>query len=128
MHRGLFLRALGSVSLGFCLLTGTARGQSPAPLASFQFLLGQWEGIGDQAGAAGGFTFAPSVQDRVILRTNYSSTPATAGIDFTYAYDLAGNLIQATDANGVTGTSAAMSHGFMIGSSIASAQPPASNR
>src|SRR5258706_3680812 len=77
MHRGLFLRALGSVSLGLCLLTGTARGQSPAPLALFQFLLGEWEGIGDQAGATGGFTFTPGVQDRVIVRTNYSNTPAS---------------------------------------------------
>jgi hypothetical protein len=48
-----------------------------ATLASPQFLLGQWEGIGDQAGATGGFTFAPGVQDRVIVRTNYSNTPAT---------------------------------------------------
>jgi hypothetical protein len=31
----------------------------------------------DQAGAAGGFTFAASVQDRVIVQTNYSNTPAT---------------------------------------------------
>ena len=67
------------MSLAFCLSTGTARGRSPAPLAAFQFLLGQWEGIGDQAGATGGFTFAPSVQDRVIVRTNYSDTRATGG-------------------------------------------------
>ena len=79
MHRGPFVRALGSVSLALCMLTGTARGQSPATLASFQFLLGQWEGIGDQAGATGGFTFAPSVQDRVIVRTNYSNTPPNGG-------------------------------------------------
>jgi hypothetical protein len=59
--------------------TGTARAESPAALASFQFLLGQWEGVGDQADATGGFTFAPSVQDRVIVRTNYSNTPATGG-------------------------------------------------
>ena len=79
MLRRPFLRALGSVSLALIMLTVTGRGESPAPLASFQFLLGQWEGIGDQAGATGGFTFAPSVQDRVIVRTNYSDTPATAG-------------------------------------------------
>ena len=79
MLRGSFPRALGSVSLALMMLTGTARGQSPAPLVSFQFLLGQWDGIGDQAGATGGFTFTPSVQDRVILRTNYSNTPAMGG-------------------------------------------------
>jgi len=58
------------------LLTATPRGDSPAPLAALQFLLGQWEGVGDQAGATGGFTFARGLQDRVILRTNYSNTPA----------------------------------------------------
>ena len=79
MHRGPFLRAFGSVSLALFMLTGIARGQNLAPLASFQFLLGQWEGIGDQTGATGGFTFAQSVQDRVILRTNYSNTPAAGG-------------------------------------------------
>jgi hypothetical protein len=67
------------MSLVLIMSTGSARAESPATLASFQFLLGQWEGIGDQVGATGGFTFAPSVQDRVIVRTNYSNTPATGG-------------------------------------------------
>jgi len=79
MVRGPLLRALGSVSLALIVSTATARGENPATLASFQFLLGQWEGIGDQAGATGGFTFALEVQDRIIVRTNYSNTPATAG-------------------------------------------------
>lgn len=79
MFRGPLLRAVGLASLPLIMLTGTTRGESPAALASLQFLVGQWEAIGDQAGATGGFTFAPSVQDRVIVRTNYSNTPATAG-------------------------------------------------
>jgi hypothetical protein len=79
MLRRPLLRALGLMSLALIMLTGTARGDSPETLASFQFLLGQWEGIGDQAGATGGFTFAPNVQDRVIVRTNYSNTPAIGG-------------------------------------------------
>lgn len=79
MHRRRFLYAAGPVSLLFIVLTATVRGQTPAPLAPLQFLLGEWEGIGDQAGATGGFTFAPSVQDRVIVRTNYSNTPASGG-------------------------------------------------
>ena len=66
-------------SLVLIVSAGTARGQSPAALTPFQFLLGQWEGVGDQAGATGGFTFAPGVQDRVIVRTNYSNTPASVG-------------------------------------------------
>ena len=53
-----------------------ASAQSKVTLAPLQFLLGEWEGVGDQAGATGGFAFASSVQDRVIVRTNYSITPA----------------------------------------------------
>lgn len=79
MPHARFLKAFGLVSFALGLLVGTARGESPATLAPFQFLLGQWEGIGDQGGATGGFTFAPGVQDRVIVRTNYSNTPASGG-------------------------------------------------
>ena len=65
MPRRPFLRrAIGSVSLALIMLAGTARGESPAPLAPFQFLLGQWEGNGDQAGATGGFTFGPGPRKR----------------------------------------------------------------
>jgi hypothetical protein len=71
-------RALGAVSLALIVWTAAPRAEGPATLASFQFLLGEWEGIGDQAGATGGFTFVAGVQDHVIMRTNYSNTPATA--------------------------------------------------
>jgi len=60
-------------------LAGATRAESPAPLGPLQFLLGEWEGIGDRAGASGAFTFAPSVQDRIIVRTNYSKTPPNGG-------------------------------------------------
>jgi hypothetical protein len=79
MDRRRFLRALWPVSLALFVLTVPIRGQSPAPLAPLQFLLGEWEGIGDQAGATGGFTFARGVQDHVIVRTNYSNTPPIGG-------------------------------------------------
>jgi hypothetical protein len=61
------------------VLTSAVRGESPAALAPFQFLLGEWKGISDQPGATGGFIFAPGVQDRVIVRTNYSNTPPSGG-------------------------------------------------
>ena len=79
MHRGLSQRRVGSILLIFFALGGSIRGEPPPPLAPLQFLVGEWEGIGDQAGATGRFTFAPSLQDRVLVRTNYSNTPATAG-------------------------------------------------
>jgi hypothetical protein len=79
MQSGLWPRQVGSVLLVFFALTGGLRAERPAPLARLQFLAGEWEGIGDQAGATGGFTFAPSVQDRIIVRTNHSITPGTGG-------------------------------------------------
>ena len=79
MHRGLWLRRVGFILTVLLALAGTVRGETPAPLEPLQFLIGEWEGTGDQAGATGGFTFAASLQDRVLVRTNYSNTPATAG-------------------------------------------------
>jgi hypothetical protein len=67
------------MSLVLIVLTGTMHGERPAPLEPLQFLVGNWEGVGGQAGATGGFTFAPGVQDRVIVRTNYSDTPPSGG-------------------------------------------------
>ena len=53
----------------------------PAPpegLAPLRFLLGDWQanGGGKPGEASGGFTFAASLQDRVIVRTNYAEYPA----------------------------------------------------
>ena len=53
--------------------------ERPALLAPFEILLGEWEADEDKSGATGGFTFASAVQDRVIVRTNYSNTPAKDG-------------------------------------------------
>src|SRR5881397_638086 len=82
MHRRSRPRVVEQMSLiltMFMVLTVVALAQSAALLAPLQFLLGEWKGVGDQAGATGGFTFAPGVQDRIIVRTNYSNTPASDG-------------------------------------------------
>jgi hypothetical protein len=68
----------GLVGLAIALWAGAARAQSSGPLEALQFLLGEWEGQDAQGGATGGFTFTPAVQNHVIVRTNYSNTPATA--------------------------------------------------
>lgn len=62
-----FKRAQGSVAL-------------PKGLEPLRFLLGDWQasGGGKPDEASGGFTFAASLQDRVILRTNYAVYPAVA--------------------------------------------------
>jgi hypothetical protein len=103
MLRGPLLRAVGSVSLALIMLTRTARAESPVPLTPFQFLIGQWEGIGDQAGATGGFTFAPGVQDRVIVRTNYSNTPASGGKPASRHDDLMVIYVEAASSRPTTG-------------------------
>jgi len=73
-------RAIGHLvgaALIVSMTSNTAmRAEAPAALAGLQFLLGEWEAIGEQAGAAGGSTFTASVQGHTIVRTNYSVTPA----------------------------------------------------
>ena len=74
-HRAM---AWGFAGLMVALSSGVVRAQTASRLEPLRFLLGEWQGVGDQAGATGGFAFKSSVQDRVIVRTNYSNTPATA--------------------------------------------------
>jgi hypothetical protein len=60
-------------------LVTSLRAEPSAPLAAFQMLIGEWKALDDPSGATGGFTFAFGVQDRVIIRTNYSNSPAADG-------------------------------------------------
>jgi hypothetical protein len=77
MLRRRALYRIGTAGVLVMLGAAAPRAERPAPLAAFEFLLGTWEAVGEGTGATGGFTFAPAVQDRVILRTNYSNTPAS---------------------------------------------------
>jgi hypothetical protein len=61
------------------VLAVSLRAEPSAPLAPFQILIGEWQALDDPSGATGGFTFSWSVQDRVILRTNYANYPAANG-------------------------------------------------
>ena len=58
---------------------GTLLASAPPALTQLHFLLGKWEAIPqDKPGEpSGSFVFAPSLQDRIILRTNYAEYPAT---------------------------------------------------
>jgi hypothetical protein len=51
----------------------------PPALAPLQFLLGDWEGGGGgtPGQSQGGTSFAPGLQDRVLIRTNFAVTAAT---------------------------------------------------
>lgn len=53
---------------------------APKALEPLAFLLGDWQAVGGggPGEASGGFSFAASLQDRVILRTNFAEYPATA--------------------------------------------------
>jgi hypothetical protein len=75
-----------------------ARAEPPASLVQLRFLLGDWEAIPDASGVTGGFSFSPGVQDHVIVRTNYSISPAADGKpssrhdDLMVIYDEAGTV------------------------------------
>jgi len=77
MRRRRYLRGIAAV---LCMTVAGGRwlaAERPALLAPLEFLLGEWEAIGDESGATGGLTFASAVQDHVIVRTDYSNSPAT---------------------------------------------------
>jgi hypothetical protein len=61
-------------------LAAPASGSVPKALEPLSFLLGVWE-AGANAGAhgqgTGSYSFAPSLQDRAIIRTNHAEYPAT---------------------------------------------------
>jgi hypothetical protein len=61
------------------VLAASPRAEPTAPLTPFQILIGEWQALDDPSGATGGFTFSWSVQDRVIVRTNYANYPAGDG-------------------------------------------------
>jgi hypothetical protein len=61
--------------------TCAVRAAEPPALTPLKFLLGRWDAIpsGKPGEASGSTVFAPSLQDRVIIRTNYADYPATEG-------------------------------------------------
>jgi hypothetical protein len=56
-----------------------ARAAAPNELRALGFLLGDWqaEASGKPGEASGGFSFSSSLQDRVVVRTNWADYPAT---------------------------------------------------
>jgi len=72
----------GLVAALLAFSLGSAAQQARAgSLDALSFLLGEWksEGGGTPGEAAGGFTFARSLQDRVVLRTSHADYPAQQG-------------------------------------------------
>jgi len=77
--RTIFNRCAAATFVLAIALSGSLRAEPPALLTPFQMLIGEWKALDDPSGATGGFTFAYSVQDRVIVRTNYADYPAANG-------------------------------------------------
>jgi hypothetical protein len=86
-----------SIAIAFALVV-SLRAERPALLAPFQMLIGEWQALDDPSGATGGFTFSFGVQDRVIVRTNYSNSPPADGKPAARHDDL---MVIYVDAGGV---------------------------
>jgi hypothetical protein len=69
---------VGSVLIAGAVVVSSppARAQND-PLASLRFLVGDWQAINTPAGESGGFSFAFTVQNRVMMRTNFAVYDAT---------------------------------------------------
>lgn len=59
-----------------------------SPLAPVAFLLGTWDAIPDATGATGSCVFTMDLQDKVMVRKNYSTTPGANGKPDTTHVDL----------------------------------------
>jgi hypothetical protein len=64
--------------LGAASTQTASKGTPAASLDALRFLLGNWEADPDAAGVTGGFSFELKAQNHVMLRTNYSNSPASA--------------------------------------------------
>jgi len=97
------MRIVFKIALALALSVAALSAQTtvPLPLEPLTFLLGEWEAAGGgQPGAGtGGTTFARSLQDRVIVRTNYAIYPASATAPASRHDD--SMMIYASEAGGV---------------------------
>jgi hypothetical protein len=66
--------------LGFVASAAVHAASLPPALAPLEFLLGDWDGGGGgtPGQSLGGTSFASGLQDRVLIRTNFAVTAATA--------------------------------------------------
>jgi hypothetical protein len=71
---------IAAALVGVATLCPVRAASLPPALAPLEFLLGDWEGGGGgtPGQSQGGTSFAPGLQDRVLIRTNFALTAATA--------------------------------------------------
>jgi hypothetical protein len=83
-----------ALALGVIAAAASISAEVPKQLEPLTFLLGEWQasGSGSPGEAAGSATFAPGLQDRVIIRTSFAeyrasgSTPASRHDDLMVIY------------------------------------------
>ena len=73
------VRTVAILTFSLLLAFSAAPVHADSLLAPLRFLLGEWEALSPPSGERGGFTFSITVQDRVIVRTNYAEYPARDG-------------------------------------------------
>jgi len=76
--------ARGVLALWFsCFVTSSSPAEEPKedPWAAFRFVLGEWvgEGGGKPGQGSGGFSFAPDLDGKVLVRKNRNEIPAASG-------------------------------------------------
>ncbi len=91
-------RSLAALLVAFFIADASAVAAPPKGLEALSFLIGDWQaqGGGKPGEASGGFSFAPGLQDRVVVRTSYAEYPATADKPSSRHDDLM--VLYATDA------------------------------
>ncbi len=79
MRRRITAAAMAVGVLGLVAGPACRAASLPPALAPLEFLLGDWEGGGGgtPGQSQGGTSFAPGLQDRVLIRTNFAVTAAT---------------------------------------------------
>jgi len=70
--------SLAVVALALAAHDLLAQPAPSSPLDPLRFLVGEWRAVDSPPGESGGFSFALSVQNRVMTRTNYAVYEATA--------------------------------------------------
>ncbi len=72
--------------LGLLLLSGAAAAQAPADWKAWAPLVGEWVADPTPDGATGGFTLAPELQGRVLVRHNRAVYPKSTHDDLLVVY------------------------------------------
>ena len=102
------MERLSSAVVLLLLVTAVTTAQTTAPkvsLDSLQFLIGNWEGLG-QGGPGtgkGGFSFVFDLQNKIIVRKNYAEYAATENSPATRHEDLLIIYVDSTTNRTLTG-------------------------